>query len=267
MSSASTCQIPKIGFGTYQLRDDEAYNSVITALNSGYIHIDTAKLYKNEANVGQAIKDSGKSRDVLFITTKVLNKDVIKGKQRILSAFEKSLSDLQTDYVDLLLLHSAILDKLDDSWSALEYLYTHGKCKMIGVSNFDISDLTFLDKLNKTIKPMVDQIELSPFYTREKLVSHCRTNGIIVEAHTSLTRGQKLSHPVIVDMAKKYNISPAQIMLKWALQNNYIILPRSSVVSEIQENINIPDQEIGSEDMQILNGLNENFLLTKKHDS
>ena len=253
--------IPKIGFGTYQLLDRVAYESVACALKEGYRHIDTAKLYKNEAYVGQAIADSGISRDSLFITTKVLNKDQIKGKKRILDAFEKSLSDLKTDYVDLLLLHAPIMDKLANSWEQLEYLYNHKKCKMIGVSNFEISDLKFFEESN-VIKPMVNQIELSPFYTRNELVSYCRKNNIIVEAHTSLTRGEKFNNDVLCEIAKNNKMSVPSVMLRWGLQNDYIILPRSDKPEEIRENIRVVDKVIGKEDMERLNGLNENFALT-----
>jgi len=254
--------IPSIGLGTYQLLGDDAYNAVVYAIKENYNHIDTAKLYKNEMFIGQALTDLPVSRSDLFITTKVLNKDQMKGYDRVLSAFEKSLSDLKTDYVDLLLLHAPIIDKLDSSWKALEYLYTHGKCKVIGVSNFEIEDLEHFNKY--TILPAVNQIELSPFYTREKLVNYCREKEIIIEAHTSLTRGQKLDNPVVVDMAKKYSISPAQVMLKWARQNDYIIVPRSCIQSEIKENINLPEIDIAGKDMEVLNNLDEGFALTKR---
>lgn len=257
-------KIPKIGFGTYQLRGDVAYSSVICALNAGYAHIDGAKLYKNEEDVGRAIQDHGTPRNKLFLTTKVLNKDQIRGKERILREFEKTLKALRTDCVDLLLLHNPLMDYVAESWKVLEYLYMHKKCHMIGVSNFEISDLKYFEG-KATVKPMVNQIELSPFYVREQLVEYCRKNNIIVEAHTSLTRGEKLKHVVLCKMAEKYKVSSAQIMIKWALQKDYIILPRSSDREQIRENISTM-VDISEDDILILNELDEKFCLTVRRN-
>jgi diketogulonate reductase-like aldo/keto reductase len=254
--------IPPIGFGTYQLKDQIAYDSVTYALKIGYRHLDEAKLYKNGKYVGQAIVDSGISRDKIHITDKVLNKDAQKGYNRILSEFEKRCKELQTDYIDLLLLHSPIVEMVPENWPALQYLYYHNKCKMIGISNFEIEDMAYFEKNPDVVQPMVNQIEVTPFNTKEKLVDYCKKKNIIIEAHTSLTRGEKLGHPIIVEIAKDNNMTPAQLMLVWARQLDYIVLPRSDIKSQIEENFNLPTKKLSNDDMIRLNNLNENFALT-----
>lgn len=263
--------IPIIGFGTYQLKDDEAYQSTLHALKIGYRHIDTAVLYKNEKEVGKAIVDSKVPRNEIFITTKVLTKDQIKGKKNILRSFNKSLQSLQTDYVDLLLLHVPVEEKLIENWLILEELYETKKCKMIGVSNFSIKHLEVFEenKKNGVIKiyPMVNQIELSPFLTRDKLVEYCKNKKIIVEAHTSLTRGNKINDKIVTELAEKYSITNAQLLLKWAQQNGYIILPRSHQKEHIEENFKVLELKItiSDDDMNKLNLLNENYGLMPKY--
>jgi diketogulonate reductase-like aldo/keto reductase len=167
----SNLLIPSIGCGTYQLLDNDAYRSVLFALKYGYRHIDTAVLYKNEEHVGRAIKDSLINRDEIFITTKVHNKDQLRGRDRIKKKFKESLEKLQVKHVNLLLLHNPILSVLEESWNTLVELYNEGLCKMIGVSNFIESDMKYFENPEVKIKPMVNQFELSPFNTREDLVN------------------------------------------------------------------------------------------------
>lgn len=254
--------IPQYGFGTYQLKGDIAYKSVLFALSVGYTHIDTAPLYRNEKEIGRAISDSKIDRKNLFLTTKVLTKDQYKGKDAILKTFEKSLKNLRTDYIDLLLLHVPCPKVMDQSWKTLEYLYTNKKCLMIGVSNFDVEHMEMIYQNDKTkIYPMVNQIELSPFLNRTKLVEYLTSKKIIIEAHSSLTRKHKLNHQIICDLAKKYDLTPALILIKWAIYNNYIVLPRSQDSEHIKENISKQDIRILDDDIQILNELEEGFTI------
>jgi diketogulonate reductase-like aldo/keto reductase len=253
--------IPSIGFGTYQLRVKDAYDSVSYALEIGYRHIDTAVLYKNEAFVGKAIIDSKIPRKDIFLTTKVFNRDQIKGPDRIKKVFNDSLTKLQTDYVDLLLVHNPIMDKLADTWKVLEELYSEKKCRMIGVSNFEIEHLKYFDTNNIKVYPMVNQLELTPFNTKNELVEYCASKKIVIVAHTSLTRGVKLNHETIISIAKKYNITPAQCMLQWAQFKNYIIIPRSNIKEQIKENFLLDKPKLMSDDIKVLDSLNENFTL------
>lgn len=246
------------------LKGDDAYNATLTALSVGYRHIDTAALYRNEADIGRAIITSKIPRKELFLTTKVLTKDQYKGPKAILKTFEASLRNLQTDYVDLLLLHGPCTEVIEQSWTVLEDLYLAKKCLMIGVSNFSICDLQLMK--NTRVYPMVNQIELSPFFRREKLVQYCIENKIIIEAHSSLTRGNKLGDPLITNIAKKNNISTAQVLIKWALQNNYIVLPRSQNPLHIKENISMQHIKLSMEDMAILNNLEDKFILFPKFE-
>lgn len=257
--------IPPIGFGTYQLKQTTAYTSTLHALKAGYRHIDTAVLYKNEQYIGQAIIDSKIDRSELFITTKVHINDMNKGHDEIVSAFENSLKDLQTSYVNLLLLHSPskIIEK---NWKTLEYLYDQKKCLMIGISNFDIDSLQIIfDNKETNIYPMVNQIEISPFLKREKLVKYCKEKNIIIVAHSSLTRGNKLNNKLITNLAKKYDISPANLLIKWALDNNYVVLPRSSNPDHIIENISKLDIKLLKDDIYLLNNIKEDYSLFPKY--
>ena len=247
--------IPKVGYGTYRLKGEVVYNSVRCALNSGYRHIDTAVLYKNHVEIGRAIHDTNVERSDLFITTKIRKQDMIDGK--IISSFEQSLTDLKMEYVDLLLLHNPIddVDKLKKCWETLIDLYFSGNVRYIGVSNFEIKHLMMLKQCR--VQPMVNQIELSPFFTRNQLTKYCKDNNITIVAHTSLTKGVTLNDQTIIDIAAKYKTTVASIMLSWALQKDYIILPCSSNEQHIKENL-ISKIAIDPVDIEKLDNLNIN---------
>jgi len=181
----------------------------------------------------------------------------------MLKTFEKNMANLGIEYVDLLLLHSPIKDQLKTSWHLLEKLHENKKCRFIGVSNFEISHLETLLKFAK-IKPSVNQIELSPFLTREPLVTYCKKNDIFIQAHTSLTKGKKLDHLLLKQFGQKYDVSSAQILLKWGLQNNYTVLPRSSNPDHIKDNKNM-NFDLSKEEMMELNNLNENYATHPQH--
>jgi diketogulonate reductase-like aldo/keto reductase len=228
----------RIGFGTYKLYQD-SYWATLYAIRTGYRHIDTAQLYRNEDQIGQAIRDSGISRSDIFITTKVLNRYQKGGIDQILDSFIQSLVSLQTDYVDLLLLHAPVPGKYVQAWSVLEKLYQKGLCRNIGVSNFDIEHLSELLK-HCRVKPYCNQIEISPFYIRTELSEYCRIRNIKIVAHTNLTRGHKLSE-----------FTP-DILLSWAYQRGYYVLPRSGNKEHIRNNLKFSRKL----DLTILDGLN-----------
>ncbi|MEI0492519.1 aldo/keto reductase [Brachyspira intermedia] len=253
-------KIPCIGFGTWQTPNGEtAVNSVIEAIKSGYKHIDTAAIYGNEKSIGKAIKESGINRNELFITSKVWNKD--RGYKTTLVAFEKTINDLQIDYLDLYLIHwPASVNKFNDwdninleTWRAMTELYKAGKIKSIGVSNFMPHHLKSL--METEVKPMVDQIEFHPGFMQEETFKYCNDNNILVEAWSPLGTGKMLDNETLKTISSKYNKSVAQICIRWCLQNNTLPLPKSVTASRIKENTEIFDFVISDEDMKTINAM------------
>ena len=253
-------KIPCIGFGTWQTPDGEtAVNSVIEAIKSGYKHIDTAAIYGNEKSIGKAIKESGINRDELFITSKVWNKD--RGYKTTLAAFEKTINDLQIDYLDLYLIHwPASVNKFNDwdninleTWKAMTELYKAGKIKSIGVSNFMPHHLKSL--METEVKPMVDQIEFHPGFMQEETFKYCNDNNILIEAWSPLGTGKMLDNETLKIVASKYSKSVAQLCIRWCLQNNTLPLPKSVTASRIKENTEIFDFVISDEDIKTINAM------------
>ena len=253
-------KIPCIGFGTWQTPDGEtAVNSVIEAIKSGYNHIDTAAIYGNEKSIGKAIKESGINRNEIFITSKVWNKD--RGYKTTLAAFEKTINDLQIDYLDLYLIHwPASVNKFNDwdninleTWRAMTELYKAGKIKSIGVSNFMPHHLKSL--METEVKPMIDQIEFHPGFMQEETFKYCNDNNILVEAWSPLGTGKMLDNETLKIVASKYNKSVAQLCIRWCLQNNTLPLPKSVTASRIKENTEIFDFVISNEDMKTINAM------------
>lgn len=256
-------KIPQLGFGTWKLEDGkEAYEAVEAALKAGYRHIDTAQVYRNEASVGRAIKDSGIDRDDLFVTTKSWNTH--QTYDDVMTAFEESLEKLQMGYVDLFLLHwpTPVDTRKGDAWKeinaerwrALEELYRSNKVRAIGISNFMEKHIEVLDA-TATVKPMVNQVLLAPGETQTDLVDYCRERDIVMEAYSPFGSGDLFSHPEIEKLTEKYNKSASQIMLRWSLQHDFIPLPRSSNPAHIQDNLNVFDFELLAEDMKHLDEL------------
>lgn len=249
-------KMPQLGFGVFKVPEgEEAYNAVKWALEAGYRGIDTAAVYKNEVSVGKAIKDSGIPREELFITTKVWNED--QGYEETLEAFEKSLERLKLDYVDLYLIHWPVKGKYKETWKALEKIYADKKSRAIGVSNFHIHHLEDLLETAKIV-PAVDQIELHPTLSQEKLSTWLKAHDIAVESWGPLGQGSDLKNPVIVEIGEKYNKSSAQVILKWHLQHGFIVIPKSSHKERIAENLNVFDFSLSDEDMEALDKLNTN---------
>jgi diketogulonate reductase-like aldo/keto reductase len=250
-------QIPVLGLGTYLMKPgEETYNACLWALECGYRHIDTAAFYKNEEDVGRAVRDSNIERQEIFVTTKIWNDD--QGYDKTLRAVERSLKLLGFDYIDLILVHWPMPKLRKETWKALEKVYDEGICAAIGVSNYTISHLQELFNYANVI-PVVNQVEFSPFLYQKELQEFCEENNIKIEAYSPLARGRKFDHPVLIELSKKYNKTPAQIMIRWALQVGTIVIPKSSNKERIKENASVFDFEISKEDMDKLNSLSEGF--------
>ena len=255
---SSGVKIPCIGFGTWQAADGEvAFKAVRDALKAGYRHIDTAAIYRNEESVGKAIKESGIPREEIFVTTKLWNK--CRSYELTYSAFERSISKLGLDYVDLYLIHwpasPAEYENFNeinlDAWKAMTELYKAGKIKAIGVSNFLPHHLEALMKTE--IAPMVNQIEFHPGYMQTEAVKYCKEHGIVVEAWSPLGSGRVLTDERLVKIAEKYGKSVAQICIRWCLQNGTLPLPKSVTPERIASNADVFDFEISAEDMAYIN--------------
>ena len=252
--------MPCIGYGSWKTPDGEtAVAAVRSAIEAGYRHIDTAASYKNEASVGQAIKESGVERSELFVTSKLWNTE--RGYEKAKLAFENTLKELQLDYLDLYLIHwPAAKHQFENweeinlsTWEALRDLYKEGKVKAIGVSNFLPHHL---DALVKTeVVPMVNQIEFHPGQMQRETLEYCRKHQITVSAWSPLGNGKMLSDPALTAIAEKYQKSVAQICIRWCLQNQVIPLPKSLNPSRIKENMQVFDFEISKEDMDVINSM------------
>lgn len=250
-------QIPQLGFGTYKsAAGEEVERAVSYALKAGYRHIDTASMYGNEASIGKAIKASGISRDELFITSKVWNDQ--QGYIKTVTALEETLIDLQTDYVDLYLVHWPIERKLESTWRALEHLMLAGKVRSIGVCNFDVPHLEALEQVSQ-VNPMVNQIELHPRNSRTHLVNYCQARGMVVQAWAPLMRSGVFEIEELVAIGKKYQKTAGQVSLRWALQRGLVVLPKSVMEPRIIENAQIFDFELKQVDMDLIDSLNKDY--------
>ena len=254
--------IPCVGFGTWKTPNDEAAASVAEALRVGYRHIDTATAYGNEPGVGKAIAESGIPRGEIFLTSKLWNPH--QGYQSTLDAFERSLDKLQTDYLDLYLIHWPHDRKYFDNWEemnietwrAFEKLYKDGRIKAIGVSNFRPRHLENLFN-NCEIKPMVDQIEIHPGMAQDDMLAYCREHDMVVEGWSPMATGRIFSVPEVQELAAKYERTVAQIVLRWHVQRGVIPLPKSVTPSRIAENSRIFDFELEPEDMARISALTD----------
>lgn len=256
--------IPQIGLGVYKVPSEQVYDSVASALELGYRHIDTASFYGNEEGVGKAIKDSGIPRDEIFITTKVWNND--HGFDKARQAFERSLKRLGLDYVDLYLIHWPVPNIFPETWKALEQMYQEGTAKSIGVSNFLDHHLAALAN-TQTIKPAVDQIELHPKLMQKSTVNYCREHDIAVESWSPLGRARYLDDPLLVKLGEKYKKSPAQIVIRWHLQQDFIVIPKSVNKDRQKENISVFDFALDEADMKLLNQMDEGLRIGSHPDN
>ncbi len=253
----NSIDMPLFGLGVYLTEPGkEAQNAVRYALETGYRLIDTAAMYKNEEDVGTAIRQSKIPREEIFVTTKLWNDD--HGYDKALKAFDKSLTKLNIDYIDLYLIHWPVSEKRNETWKAFEKILESGKCRAIGISNYTINHIEELMTNTETI-PAVNQVEFSPFLYQKDLLEFCHSKNIQLEAYSPLSRGRKLDNPTLVAIAERYSKTPAQIMIRWVLQHKVIVIPKSANEKRIKENADIFDFNLSEEDMNNLDSLNYNF--------
>ena len=250
-------KMPVFGLGTYLSRSGrEAKESVLFALEIGYRLVETASIYGNEKDIGEAVRKSGIPREEVFVTTKLWNSD--HGYKRSLAAFEESLKNLGLDYIDLYLIHWPVEGLRNDSWKAMEKILKDERCLSIGVSNYMTWHLEELFKKSSTV-PTINQVEFSPYLYLKDLLDFCSSHKIQLESYSPLTRGYKLNDTKLQDMASKYNKTPAQILIRWALQKGVVVIPKSSNKERIKENADVFDYELSEEDMNTLDSLNQNL--------
>ncbi|ULQ51801.1 aldo/keto reductase [Flavihumibacter fluvii] len=249
-------EMPLLGLGVYDMYNAEAEQAVHNALEIGYRLIDTAALYNNEAEIGNAVRQSGIKRQDIFITTKVGNTD--HGFDATLKAFDVSLDKLKMDYVDLYLVHWPIKGLRKDTWLALEKLYADKRVRAIGVANYLIP---FLDELEgyATVPPALDQVEFTPWLFDKALLQYCKQRNIQLQSYSPITRGKKFDDPRLLQLCEKYGQSPAQVILRWNIEHGVSTIPKSSSKTRLQENFDVISFSLSPEDVRFMDGFNEGF--------
>lgn len=252
--------LPAIGLGVFQSPAGETTrNAVLAALEAGYRHVDTAAIYRNEADVGEAIRRSDLPREHVFVTTKLWNDD--HGYDAALKACNTSLSRLGFDYLDLYLIHWPVPDLRLDTWRAMERILADGMARAIGVSNYMPRHLNEL-LANADSPPAVNQFELSPYNydSRRETIELCQEHGIVVEAYSPLTKARKLNDPPLVAIAEDHERTPAQVLIRWALEHEFVVIPKSVDRERISENFAVFDFELTAADMAVLDDLDEDLV-------
>jgi len=256
-------EMPMLGFGVFQVKDgNQCIEAVKTALAAGYRSLDTASVYGNEKSVGTAMKESGVPREEIFLTTKVWNE--VQRTGDVEEAFKQSLSDLQTDYIDLYLIHWPVKGRYVDTWLSLEKIYNSGRAKAIGISNFHEYHIDDIEKVWSVV-PVINQIELHPRLTQKPLIKYCRDRNIIPESWSPLggsnpgeVKNKIVQEPVIETIGKKYGKSPAQVILRWNIDLGIVTIPKSINPSRIRENLDIFDFKLTSDEIASIDALNTN---------
>ena len=250
-------EIPQLGFGVFQIPPERTRAATLEALRVGYRHIDTAQMYGNEREVGEAVRDSGLARAEIFVTSKLNNG--FHAHDRALEEFHRSLESMGLDYLDLFLIHwplPAVGDYVD-TWKTLEEIYRSGLVRAIGVSNFQAHHLERLAAETTTV-PAVNQIEIHPYFPQDDLRAFDREHGIATEAWSPIAQGDVLGDPAIVSIAGRVHRTPAQVTLRWHIQRGDIVFPKSTTPARIAENFAIFDFELGPDDMAAINALHRN---------
>ncbi|HUP26111.1 MAG TPA: aldo/keto reductase [Candidatus Limnocylindrales bacterium] len=249
--------IPRLGLGLWLNKNEETCKAAVKhALESGYRHFDTAQIYANEAFLGAALKEAKIPRQDVFITTKIWNENL--WWDGFDPSFDESLEKLQTDYVDLLLIHFPVTNQRRPAWYKMEEKFKKGQAKAIGVSNYTV---THLEELLRecSVKPSVNQVELHVFLQQPDLVEYCRQHDIVVEAYSPLAHGYHMDDPILRQVANKHSKTTAQIMIRWCLEQGLVVLPKSANKDRIAENIDVFDFSLDQEDMVKLKTLDRNF--------
>jgi diketogulonate reductase-like aldo/keto reductase len=252
--------IPALGLGTWGMQQMEV-EATLAALELGYRHIDTAKIYGTEEGVGRAVRQSGILREEIFITTKLWNSD--QGYDKALKAIEESLQKLNTPFVDLYLVHWPLTEedhgenKREETWRAMEEIYARGYARAIGVSNYELSHLLEMENYS-TVPPAVNQIERHPWRQQKDIVEYCLNRGIAVINYAPLTRRQKMSDPTVEEIANKHEVTDAAVLLSWGLQHCNIVIPKSAQIAHLEENLQAFNVHLDEEDLEALDSLDEN---------
>lgn len=250
--------MPALGIGTWAMKN--VVENVGHALEIGYCHVDTAKVYNTEEGVGEAVRKCDMPREEIFVTTKLANFD--QGYESTLAAIDESLEKLGMDYVDLYLVHWPFTEEMEgenrreETWKAMEEIYESGKAKAIGVSNFLVEHLEEMKGYSK-IGPAVNQIELHPFWYRKDLTEYCHSHDIVVTAYSPLFRAKEIDNEILNEIAEIHEKTPAQVLLRWNIQHGNVVIPKSSNRKHIEGNMNIFDFELTEDEMTLINGLDE----------
>jgi 2,5-diketo-D-gluconate reductase A len=249
-------EIPQLGFGVFQIPPAETARAVTIALEAGYRHVDTAEMYGNERGVGDAVRASGLDRADMFITSKLNNG--FHEPERARRAFDETLTALQSDYVDLFLIHWPLPTLYDgdfvSTWKTLEEFQRDGRARSIGVSNFQVAHLERLAERSEVV-PAVNQIELHPYFRNHAVETYGRKHGIATEAWAPIAQGKVLDDPALTGIAARHGKSPAQVVLRWHIQKGYIVFPKSTTPSRIKENFELFDFELEPADVQAIDAL------------
>lgn len=252
-------KMPVIGLGTWRVPAGKARQAVLWALEAGYRMVDTSLNYWNERQVGAGVRESGIPREEVFVSTKLEHED--HGYENTFWGFEKSLRNLDIEYVDLYLIHWPRADLRHETWKAMEELLEGGRCRAIGVSNYTVRHLDELLEYARVV-PAVNQVEIHPFLYPHDLVRFCAENGIQLQSYSPLTQGARLNHPVVTQVARKHERTPAQVVLRWHLQHDLVPLPRSASREHIEENLGAFEFSLDDDDMESLDSLNEELHLS-----
>ncbi len=254
----NSIEMPIIGFGTYKITDKkEMKDSLTNAINAGYRKIDTAQVYENEQIIGEVIKEINIERKELFITTKIWNTK--QGYNSTRESFEESLKKLDMEYVDLLLIHWPGQDneRCIETWRALEHIYQSKKARAIGLSNFEIPHLKNIFA-HCSIAPVLNQIEIHPLLNQKELIKYCKEHHIVAEAWSPIARNKLADNEILNKIAKKYNKTVNQIILRWHLENDVVSIPKSTKKERIEENINIFDFNLEKDELSAIDSINKN---------
>ena len=250
-------EMPYLGLGTWESPQGKPTRDALKyAIDLGYRLFDTAKIYGNEKEVGEGVKASNVPRDQIFVTTKLWNSD--HGYDSAIRACDGSLKRLGLNYVDLYLIHWPVSGKREETWKAMAHLAKEGKCRAVGVSNYTTRHLSELVESSNLV-PAVNQVEFSPFLYQQDLLKFCESSKIQLEAYSPLTRGRRLDHPHVKAIASKHQKSPAQVVLRWAIQHAVVAIPESIRKERILENSQLYDFSLSTEEMKVLDSLNDGF--------